>query len=46
MSIFEMEFFKNLSLNYVHRVELLVIFTIILFVLYIFHSLNLFKKNK
>ena len=46
MSFLQFGFLKNLSLNYVHRVELLVIFTVVLFVLYIFYSLNLFKKNK
>jgi hypothetical protein len=33
------------KLNYVYRVELLVILAIVIFVLYIFHSLNLFKKQ-
>ncbi len=45
MSLLQFGFLKNFSLNYIHRVEILVILTIILFVLYIFYSLNLFKKE-
>jgi len=45
MDFLKIGFLKNLSLNYIHRVELLVILTIVLFVLYIFYSLNLFKKH-
>lgn len=37
---------KQLSLNYIHRVEIIVIISIVLFVLYIFYSLNLFKKKR
>jgi hypothetical protein len=38
--------FINLpKLNYVYKVELLVILGIVIFVLYIFYSLNLFKKQ-
>jgi len=45
MSLLKIGFLKGFSLNYIHRVEILVILTIILFVLYIFYSLNLFKKQ-
>jgi hypothetical protein len=45
MSFLKTGFLKDFSLNHIHRVEILVILTIILFVLYIFHSLNLFKKQ-
>jgi len=38
-------FLKNLSLNHIHRVEIIVIIAIVVFVLYIFYSLNLFKKQ-
>ena len=43
--LLHLEFLRNLSLNHIHRVEILVIIAIILFVLYIFYSLNLFKKQ-
>ncbi len=44
-NLLNIEFLKNLPLNHIRRVELLVIVTVILFVLYIFYSLNLFKKQ-
>ncbi len=45
MGILRLNFFSNLSLNYIHKIEIVVIISIILFVLYIFYSLNLFKKH-
>jgi hypothetical protein len=36
---------RNFSINYIIKVEGVVILTIIFFVLYIFYSLNLFKKS-
>ena len=45
MSLFKIGFLKDFAINYIHRVEILVILTIVLFVLYIFYSLNLFKKQ-
>lgn len=34
------------SLNYVHRVEILVIAAIVIFAAYVAYSLDLFKKGK
>lgn len=39
------DFFEKISLNYIYEVEIIVIIAVILFVLYIFYSLNLFKKE-
>jgi hypothetical protein len=39
-----LEFINIPKLNYIYRVELLAILAIVVFVLYIFYSLNLFKK--
>ena len=39
-----LDFINIPKLNYVYKVELIAIFAIVIFVLYIFYSLNLFKK--
>jgi len=40
-----LDFLKGFSINYVNQIEIIVIVAIIAFALYIFLSLNLFKKG-
>lgn len=40
-----LDFLKGFSINYVNQIEIIVIIAIIVFALYIFFSLNLFKKG-
>ncbi len=40
-----LDFLKGFSINYVNQIEIVVIIAIIAFALYIFFSLNLFKKG-
>lgn len=39
------EFLPKISVNYIYQIEILVLIGLIVFVLYIFYSLNLFRKQ-
>lgn len=40
-----MSFFQNLRFNYVYRIEILVIIAIVVFLLYVWYELGVFKKH-
>ncbi len=40
-----MDLFGQLQLNYVYKVELLVILAVVLFVVYVWYALDVFKKH-